>query len=43
MNDKLNKEKAAYVGMSADFIHHGHINIITIARRLGKVICWPFN
>ncbi|MDP2637177.1 MAG: adenylyltransferase/cytidyltransferase family protein, partial [bacterium] len=27
-----------YVGMSADLIHHGHINIIMEARKLGKVV-----
>ena len=26
-----------YVGMSADLIHHGHVNIINTARKLGKV------
>ena len=31
-------EKIVYVGMSADFIHHGHINIISTARKLGKVV-----
>lgn len=30
--------KTVYVGMCADFIHHGHINIIERARSLGKVI-----
>lgn len=32
------KEKIVYVGMCADLIHHGHINIIKEARRLGQVI-----
>ncbi len=32
------KEKLVYVGMSADFIHHGHINIITKARKYGEVV-----
>ncbi len=27
-----------YVAMSADFIHHGHVNIIEEARKLGKVV-----
>lgn len=31
-------EKIVYVGMCADLIHHGHINIISEARKLGKVI-----
>lgn len=31
-------EKKVYVGMCADLIHHGHINIINEARKLGDVI-----
>lgn len=27
-----------YVGMAADLIHHGHINIVVEARKLGKVV-----
>jgi len=30
--------KKVYVGMSADIIHHGHLNIINEAKKLGKVI-----
>jgi len=30
--------KKAYVGMSADLIHHGHLNIINEAKKLGKII-----
>ena len=30
--------KTVYVGMSADIVHHGHINIIQEARRHGRVI-----
>ena len=29
--------KKVYVGMSTDMIHHGHIKIIEVARRLGEV------
>lgn len=29
--------KIVYVAMSADFIHPGHLNIISEARKLGKV------
>ena len=29
--------KKVYVGMSTDVIHHGHINIIEVARELGEV------
>ena len=32
------KSKKVYVGMSADIIHHGHLNIINEAKKLGKVI-----
>ena len=32
------KEKIVYVGFCADPLHHGHINIIKIAKKLGKVI-----
>ncbi len=34
----LSMEKIAYVGMSADIIHPGHLNIIKKAGTLGKVI-----
>ena len=27
-----------YIGLSADFIHHGHLNIIEEARKHGDVI-----
>jgi phosphoenolpyruvate phosphomutase / 2-hydroxyethylphosphonate cytidylyltransferase len=30
-------QKTVYVGMSADLIHHGHLNIISEARKLGEV------
>lgn len=26
-----------YVGMSADFLHHGHLNVLRVARELGEV------
>ena len=32
------KKKTVYVGMSADLIHPGHINIINKAKDLGRVI-----
>lgn len=39
MNKKNNiNEKIVYVGMCADLIHHGHINIIKEASKYGKVI-----
>jgi phosphoenolpyruvate phosphomutase len=38
MNNKLKKEKIVYVGMCADLIHQGHINIIKEARKKGKVV-----
>ena len=30
--------KTVYIAMSADIIHHGHINIIKEGRKLGNVI-----
>lgn len=33
----MGKEKIVYVGMSADLLHPGHLNIINAARRLGSV------
>ena len=32
------KRKIVYVGMSADILHEGHINILKIANKLGDVI-----
>ena len=36
-NIKGVKMKKVYVGMSADLIHHGHLNVINEARKLGEV------
>jgi phosphoenolpyruvate phosphomutase / 2-hydroxyethylphosphonate cytidylyltransferase len=36
--NKKNNEKIVYVGMCADYIHHGHINIIQTAKDLGQVV-----
>lgn len=33
----MSKKKTVYVGMSADFLHHGHLNILEQARELGAV------
>ena len=33
-----NNRKKVYVGMSADLIHPGHLNIIKKANELGEVI-----
>ena len=30
--------KKVYVGMSADLIHHGHLNIIKQAKKLGELL-----
>jgi len=38
LKKKERKMKKVYVGMSADLIHHGHINIFNEAKKLGKVI-----
>jgi phosphoenolpyruvate phosphomutase / 2-hydroxyethylphosphonate cytidylyltransferase len=35
---KKESRKIVYVGMAADLIHHGHINIIEEARKLGDVV-----
>jgi len=35
---KKGKEKLVYVAMAADFIHHGHLNIIKEASKLGRVV-----
>lgn len=34
----MNPAKLVYVGFCADLIHHGHINIIIVARKLGRVV-----
>lgn len=38
MTEKKSGKKTVYVGMSADLIHPGHLNIIKEARKLGDVI-----
>jgi len=35
--NKKNCKPSVYVGMSADFLHHGHLNILKTARELGTV------
>src|SRR4051794_37862957 len=32
-----NTRNKVYVGMSADLLHHGHLNILRVARELGDV------
>ena len=34
----MENENIVYVGMVADFFHHGHVNIIEEAKKLGNVI-----
>ena len=34
----INKKKIVYVGLSADILHEGHINILKTANKLGDVI-----
>lgn len=34
----MKKAKTVYAGMSADIIHHGHINLILKAKKYGSVI-----
>jgi phosphoenolpyruvate phosphomutase len=36
-NSAVNQTKTVYVGMSADLLHHGHLNILRVARELGEV------
>src|SRR5918994_1918372 len=31
-------EKLVYIGMSADLIHPGHLNVIKAGRKLGRVV-----
>ena len=33
----MSNRKKVYIGMSADIIHHGHLNIIKKAKKLGQV------
>ena len=33
----MKKKKIVYVGLSADILHEGHINILKIAKKLGDV------
>ena len=35
---KGNRIKRVYVGMAADLFHHGHLNIIKEAKKIGKVV-----
>ncbi len=39
----MSKNKKVYIGMSADVFHHGHVNIISEARRYGDVIVGLLN
>lgn len=34
----MEKYKTVYIGMSADMIHTGHLNIIHEANKLGRVV-----
>jgi len=34
----MNMEKIVYIGMSADLVHPGHLNVINAGRKLGRVI-----
>jgi phosphoenolpyruvate mutase len=36
--EKKDRDKTAYVAMSADLVHPGHLNIIREARKIGKVV-----
>ena len=32
------KKQLVYLGISADIFHHGHINIITKAKKFGRLV-----
>ena len=34
----MSKKKVVYVGLAADIIHEGHINILKTAKKYGTVI-----
>ena len=34
----MKKKKIVYLGLSADILHEGHINILKTASRLGEVV-----
>ena len=34
----MENKNIVYVGMVGDFFHHGHVNIIVEARKLGNVV-----
>ena len=35
---EIKKNKTVYIGLSADVLHHGHINLINKAKKYGQVI-----
>ena len=35
---RQNKQKNVYIGLAADSIHHGHMNLIENARKCGNII-----
>ena len=37
MKNKTKEKKKVYIGMSADIVHEGHINILNVGSKLGKV------
>ena len=39
----MSTNKKVYIGMSADVFHHGHVNIISEARKYGDVIIGLLN
>jgi glycerol-3-phosphate cytidylyltransferase-like family protein len=32
------EKKLVYVGFAADIVHHGHLNIVNVAAKLGHVV-----
>ena len=38
----MKKSKTVYIGLSADSIHHGHMNLLNKGRELGDIVIGLF-
>ncbi len=38
LKSAVKKSKKIYIGMTADMLHHGHINLLEEARKYGDII-----
>ena len=38
----MKKAKKVYIGMTADILHHGHMNLLEAARKYGDIIIGLF-